>query len=191
VQDSVSARFWKCIQELSGSNLGRYTGCPEWECRLVSTDWHVGGTSLLRNVGQNLFISNPFSFQQSSWQDRTGNNAALFGFLWKNWLFTTMCIFVLKTDTKQNLQFLPYGRSIGSRICLTHKTYTCHTVHNTYSASMAVSDSQSIFRFNLAVCHILPSFVSYQGCVVRRWVFGVPWYTSLLYLKFAIQFSND
>jgi hypothetical protein len=26
-----------------------------------------------------------------------------------------------------------------------------------------------------AVCHILPSFVSYQGCVVHRWVFGVPW----------------
>jgi hypothetical protein len=26
------------------------------------------------------------------------------------------------------LQFLPYGRSIGSWICLTHKTYTCHTL---------------------------------------------------------------
>jgi hypothetical protein len=25
-----------------------------------------------------------------------------------------------------------------------------------------------------AVCHILPSFVSYQGCVVHRRVFGVP-----------------
>jgi hypothetical protein len=25
-----------------------------------------------------------------------------------------------------------------------------------------------------AVCHILPSFLSYQGCVVHRWVFGVP-----------------
>jgi hypothetical protein len=25
-----------------------------------------------------------------------------------------------------------------------------------------------------AVCHILPSFVSYQGWVVHRWVFGVP-----------------
>jgi hypothetical protein len=31
----------------------------------------------------------------------------------------------------KSLQFLPYGRSIGSWICLTHKTYTCHTVHNT------------------------------------------------------------
>jgi hypothetical protein len=31
---------------------------------------------------------------------------------------------------KKKLQFLPYGRSIGSRICLTHKTYTCHTVQN-------------------------------------------------------------
>jgi hypothetical protein len=46
--------------------------------------------------------------------------------------------------------FLPYGRSIRSWLCLTHKTYTCHTVQNTYSASMAVSDSQSIFRFNLS-----------------------------------------
>jgi hypothetical protein len=27
----------------------------------------------------------------------------------------------------KSLQFLPYGRSIGSWICLTHKTYTCHT----------------------------------------------------------------
>jgi hypothetical protein len=26
------------------------------------------------------------------------------------------------------LQFLPYGRSIGSWICLTYKTYTCHTL---------------------------------------------------------------
>jgi hypothetical protein len=30
--------------------------------------------------------------------------------------------------TKKKIQFLPYGRSIGSWICLTHKTYTCHTV---------------------------------------------------------------
>jgi hypothetical protein len=27
---------------------------------------------------------------------------------------------------KDTVQFLPYGRSIGSWICLTHKTYTCH-----------------------------------------------------------------
>jgi hypothetical protein len=31
----------------------------------------------------------------------------------------------------KSLQFLPYGRSIGSWICLTHKTNTCHTVQNT------------------------------------------------------------
>jgi hypothetical protein len=31
---------------------------------------------------------------------------------------------------KKKIQFLPYGRSIGSWICLTHKTYTCHTVQN-------------------------------------------------------------
>jgi hypothetical protein len=42
-----------------------------------------------------------------------------------------------------------------------------------------------------AVCHILPSFVSYQGCVVHRWVFGVPWYTSLMEWKYVIQFSNE
>jgi hypothetical protein len=34
------------------------------------------------------------------------------------------------THSKKMLQFLPYGRSIGSWICLTHKTYTCHTVRN-------------------------------------------------------------
>jgi hypothetical protein len=32
---------------------------------------------------------------------------------------------------QKGLQYLPYGRSIGSWICLTHKTYTCHTVQNT------------------------------------------------------------
>jgi hypothetical protein len=42
----------------------------------------------------------------------------------------------------KKIQFLPYSRSIGSWICLKHKMYTCHTVQNTYSASMAVSDSQ-------------------------------------------------
>jgi hypothetical protein len=31
----------------------------------------------------------------------------------------------------KKIQFLPYGRSIRSWICLTHKTYTCHTVQNT------------------------------------------------------------
>jgi hypothetical protein len=29
---------------------------------------------------------------------------------------------------KKSLQVLPYGRSIGSWICRTHKTYTCHTL---------------------------------------------------------------
>jgi hypothetical protein len=33
-------------------------------------------------------------------------------------------------EREKKLQFLPYGRSIGSWICLTHKTYTCHTVQN-------------------------------------------------------------
>jgi hypothetical protein len=32
---------------------------------------------------------------------------------------------------EKKIQFLPYGRSIGSWICLTHKTYTCYTVQNT------------------------------------------------------------
>jgi hypothetical protein len=43
-------------------------------------------------------------------------------------------VVALKTawrERKKSLQFLPYGRSIGSWICLTHKTYTCHTVQNT------------------------------------------------------------
>jgi hypothetical protein len=57
--------------------------------------------------------------------------------------------FLQLLEKKKKLQFLLYGRSIGSWICLTHKMYTCHTVQNMYSASMAVSDSQSIFHFNL------------------------------------------
>jgi hypothetical protein len=44
----------------------------------------------------------------------------------------TQCIYVFCVDlTTKSLQFLPYGRSIGSWICLTHKTYTRHTVQNT------------------------------------------------------------
>jgi hypothetical protein len=31
----------------------------------------------------------------------------------------------------KSLHFVPYGRSIGSWICFTHKTYTYHTVQNT------------------------------------------------------------
>jgi hypothetical protein len=34
----------------------------------------------------------------------------------------------IRVRNKDTVQFLPYGRSIGSCICLTHKTYTCHTV---------------------------------------------------------------
>jgi hypothetical protein len=68
----------------------------------------------------------------------------------------------------KKLQFLPYVRSIGSWICLTHKTYTCHTVQNiTDTHNIVLHHSQ---RYNLQK----HSFVSYQGCVVHRWVFGVP-----------------
>jgi hypothetical protein len=72
---------------------------------------------------------------------------------------------LVKYDPKK-IQFLPYGRSIGSWICLTHKTYTCHTVQNTYSASVAVSDSQSIFRFNLRCLsyYALFRFLSRMRC---------------------------
>jgi hypothetical protein len=67
---------------------------------------------------------------------------------------------------EEKLQFLPYGRSIGPWTCLTHKMYACHTVQNTYSASMAVSDSQSIFRFNLRClsCSSLFRFLSRMRC---------------------------
>jgi hypothetical protein len=59
-----------------------------------------------------------------------------------------------------------------------------HTVQNiTNTHNIVLHNSQ---RYNLQK----PSFVSYQGCVVHRWVFGVPWYTSLLEWKYAIQFSN-
>jgi hypothetical protein len=44
--------------------------------------------------------------------------------------FVCVCVADMGTSLK-SLQFLPYGRSIGSWICLTHKTYTCHTVQNT------------------------------------------------------------
>jgi hypothetical protein len=36
---------------------------------------------------------------------------------------------------------------------------------------LAILNQLSVLIY--AVCHILPSFVSYQGCFVHRWVFGV------------------
>jgi hypothetical protein len=36
----------------------------------------------------------------------------------------------LLESKEKKIKFLPYGRSIGKWICLTHKTYTCHTVQN-------------------------------------------------------------
>jgi hypothetical protein len=36
-----------------------------------------------------------------------------------------------KKQSERNKRYSCYGRSIGSWICLTHKTYTCHTVQNT------------------------------------------------------------
>jgi hypothetical protein len=70
-----------------------------------------------------------------------------------------------KTTVVKNIkkiQFLPYGRSIGSWICLTHKTYTYHTVQNiTDTHNIVLHNSQ---RYNLQK----PTFVSCQGCVVHR-----------------------
>jgi hypothetical protein len=43
----------------------------------------------------------------------------------------SLCITVYEPAKTKMLQFLPYGRNIGSWICLTHKTYTCYTVQNT------------------------------------------------------------
>jgi hypothetical protein len=86
---------------------------------------------------------------------------------------------------RKKIQFLPYGRSIGSWTCLTHKTYI--RIQHQWRLAILIQFSVLIE----AVCHILPSFVSYQRCVVHRWVFGVPWYTSLLEQKHAIQFSNE
>jgi hypothetical protein len=91
--------------------------------------------------------------------------------------FDIIKVFYMPTDAQVNclknyfkikLQFLPYGRSIGSWICLTHKTYTCHTLQNiTDTHNIVLHNSQ---RYKLQKL----SFVSYQGCVVHRWVSGVP-----------------
>jgi hypothetical protein len=66
---------------------------------------------------------------------------------------------------------------------------TLYRIRIQHQRRLAILNQFSVLIY--AVCHILPSFVSYQGCVVHRWVFGVPWYTSLLEWKYAIQFSNE
>jgi hypothetical protein len=68
----------------------------------------------------------------------------------------------------KKIQFLPYGKSIGSWIYLTHKTH----IRIQHQWRLAILNKFSVLIY--AVCHILPSFISYQGCVVHRWVFGVP-----------------
>jgi hypothetical protein len=56
--------------------------------------------------------------------------------------------------------------------------YVLHTrrIHVTiriqHQWRLAILNQFSVLIY--AVCHILPSFVSHQGCVVYRWVFGVP-----------------
>jgi hypothetical protein len=49
---------------------------------------------------------------------------------------------------------------------------TRYRIHIQYQWRLAILNQFSVLIY--AVCHILPSFVSYQGCVVHRWVFGVP-----------------
>jgi hypothetical protein len=66
---------------------------------------------------------------------------------------------------------------------------TRYRVRIQHQCRLAILNQFSVLIY--AVCRILPSFVSYQGCVVHRWVFGVPCYTSLLEWKYAIQFSNE
>jgi hypothetical protein len=49
------------------------------------------------------------------------------------------------SNWRKKLQFLPYGRSIRSWICLTHKTYTCHTVQN-------ITDTHNIVALYIDGC---------------------------------------
>jgi hypothetical protein len=50
---------------------------------------------------------------------------------------------------------------------------TRYSIRIQHQWRLAILNQFSVLIY--AVCHILPSFVSYQGCVVQhRWVFGVP-----------------
>jgi hypothetical protein len=52
----------------------------------------------------------------------------------KSHVNVTIRINYKRENHEKSLQFLPYGRSIGSWICLTHKTYTSHgTEYDTIS----------------------------------------------------------
>jgi hypothetical protein len=48
--------------------------------------------------------------------------------------------------------------------------YVLHTIRIQHQWRLAILHQFSVLIY--AVCHILPSFFSYQGCVVHRWVFG-------------------
>jgi hypothetical protein len=51
-------------------------------------------------------------------------------------------------------------------------SYVSSPIRIQHQWRLAILNKFSVLIY--AVCHIMPSFVSYQGCVVHRWVFGVP-----------------
>jgi hypothetical protein len=68
------------------------------------------------------------------------------------------------------LQFLPYGISIGSWICLTHKTYTCHTVQN-------ITDTHNVVALYIDGCL---GFHDIRGLLEKYPTFGREKETGLL-----------
>jgi hypothetical protein len=52
-----------------------------------------------------------------------------------------------------------------------HIHVTQYRIRIQHQWRLAILNQFSVLIY--AVCHILPSFVSYQECVVPQWVFGV------------------
>jgi hypothetical protein len=107
---------------------------------------------ILYNVRKSFWLYNLTQYNSCNFLNCDRTNIKLsntsFQHTWEI-IYWTTAYWATCWETNKHQVIKRYSRSIGSWICLTHKTYTCHTVQNTYSASMTVSDSQSVFRFNL------------------------------------------
>jgi hypothetical protein len=83
------------------------------------------------------------------------------------WLDTIMEVTGIRLEVlkeavqDKKIQFLPYGRSIGSWTCLTHKTY----IRIRHQWWLAILNQFSVLIY--AVCHILPffRFLSRMRCI--------------------------
>jgi hypothetical protein len=107
----------------------------------------------------------------------------------KRWIHIVKLLHWFAVENKRYFCLMAEASDHGYVLHTRHIHVTRYRIRIQHQWRLGILNQFSVLIY--AVCHILPSFVSCQGCVVHWWVFGVPWYTSLLEWKYAIQFSNE